>query len=115
MTTFTCLVYMVHVKLSFLIRKYDIIMFLTWIIISFGLYMAYIIVTDDWVSWDVAHFTFKELYTTPLFYLVFIFCTLTSYLYGYVSWVWTELLIEDPRDALRRKVLSDYPDFEKKF
>lgn len=106
---------MVHVNLSFHIRKYDSAMILTWLILSAGLYYAYIIITDDWVNWDVQHFTTKELYTTPLFYLVVMFCTLTSYLYGYVYWVVSELIFEDPRDALRAHVLTGTKDFEARF
>ena len=104
----------VHAKLSLKIAKYDALQFSVWLILSFGAYVGYNATVDNWVSWDLAHFTFAKCYSDGLFYLVVFFVGAVSFLVNLAMDVAVREFVQDPKDLIRSKNSENFErDFSK--
>lgn len=117
MTIFTSLLFVVHNKLMVHQKFFDFMVWISYIVCSYGLYYLYSYVSDDWYTFVRQHFTFFKLYQSPQFYAVVILSVSICFLLDFLMECINQFLLTDPRDLLRRAALSGSLDeaFSKQF
>ena len=99
---YNCLMWLVHLKLAFFVKRVDIWVIICWVAFNFGPYYLYIWATDNVVLLDTTHFTFAYVHSTPLVMLVQLLVIGTSYLLNLGIMTFKLYYLKDPRHLARR-------------
>lgn len=112
---FACVMVVVHNKLAIYSKMFNYLTLVAFLVFSYGSYFLYMITTDNWYDFKQEYFTFYRMFESPQFYLTVFMCSMCCFVCDLFIECIGQIILTDPRDYLRKHILTQKGLISKEF